>query len=114
MGSRAHRRQRTFDRLYDRFLPNKYDRPSFALKLGHKDMRLATELGRELGVPMRHANMPFAEMTEALNRGWENRASRSPALLQLERCGLNVEVDPGRIQEVFERDPPHDGGPKSG
>jgi len=69
-------RQRTFDRLYDRFLPNKYDPPSFALKLGHKDMRLATELGRELGVPMRLANMAFAEMTEALNRGWENRDSR--------------------------------------
>jgi hypothetical protein len=60
-------RQRTFDRLYDRFLPNKYDPPSFALKLGHKDMRLATEPGRELGVPMRLANMAFAEMTEALN-----------------------------------------------
>ena len=37
-------------RQYDRFLPNKYAPPSFALKLGHKDMRLATELGRELGV----------------------------------------------------------------
>jgi 3-hydroxyisobutyrate dehydrogenase len=36
--------QRTLDRLYDRFLPNKYDSPSFALQLGHKDMRLATEL----------------------------------------------------------------------
>jgi 3-hydroxyisobutyrate dehydrogenase len=107
-------RQRTFDRLYDPFLPNKYDPPSFALKLGHKDMRLATELGRELGVPMRLANMAFAEMTEALYRGWENRDGRSPALLQLERCGTKVEVDPRRIQEVFDRDPPHDGGPKRG
>jgi 3-hydroxyisobutyrate dehydrogenase-like beta-hydroxyacid dehydrogenase len=71
----AWRRQRTFDRLYDRFLPNKYAPPSFALKLGHKDMRLATELDRELGVPMRLANMAFAEMTQAL-RGWENRDSR--------------------------------------
>ena len=107
-------RQRTFDRLYDRFLPNKYDPPSFALKLGHKDMRLATELGRELGVPMRLANLAFAEMTEAINRGWENRDSRSPALLQLERCGLKVEVDPRRIQEVFDRDPRHEGGAKGG
>jgi len=102
-------RQRTFDRLYDRFLPNKYDPPSFALKLGHKDMRLATELGRELGVPMRLANMAFAEMTEALNRGWENRDSRSPALLQLERCGLKVEVDSKRVQEVLDRDPLYNG-----
>ena len=73
------------------------------MKLGHKDMRLATALGRELGVPVRLANMAFAEMTEALNRGRENRASRSPALLQLERCGLKVEVNPRRIQEVFDR-----------
>jgi 3-hydroxyisobutyrate dehydrogenase len=99
-------RQRTFDRLHDRFLPNTYDPPSFALKLAHKDMRLATELGRELGVPMRLANMAFAEMTEALNRGWENRDSRSPMLIQLERCGLEVKVDPQRIQEVLDRDPP--------
>ena len=102
----ASRRQRTFDRLQDRLLPNTYDPPSFALKLAHKDMRLATELGRELGAPMRLANMAFAEMTEAINRGWENRDSRSPMLLQLERCGLKVEVDPQRIQEVLDSDPP--------
>jgi 3-hydroxyisobutyrate dehydrogenase-like beta-hydroxyacid dehydrogenase len=108
--SGASGRQRTFDRLYDRFLPNKYDPPSFALKLGHKDMRLATELGRELGVPMRLANITFAEMTEALNRGWEGRDSRSPMLLQLERCGLKVEIDPERIKEVLERDPLYGGG----
>jgi 3-hydroxyisobutyrate dehydrogenase-like beta-hydroxyacid dehydrogenase len=105
-------RQRTFDRLYDRFLPSKYDPPSFALKLGHKDMRLATELGRELGVPMRIANMAFAEMTEALNRGWENRDSRSPMLLQLERCGIKLEVDPQGIAAVLERDPPVNNDPK--
>jgi 3-hydroxyisobutyrate dehydrogenase len=103
-------RQRTFDRLQDRFLQNRYDPPSFALQLGHKDMRLATELGRELGVPMRLANMAFAEMTEALNRGWQHRDSRAPMLLQLERCGLSIAVDPQRIAEVLERDPPYTGG----
>ena len=103
-------RQRTFDRLHDRFLANSYDPPSFALKLAHKDMRLATELGREVGVPMRLANMAFAEMTEALNRGWENRDSRSPMLLQLERCGIEIAVDRRRVLEVLDRDPPFDGG----
>ncbi len=114
--SGAQGRSRTFDRLHDRFLINKYDPPSFALKLAHKDMRLATELGRELGVPMRVANLAYAELTEALNRGWENRDSRSPMLLQVERAGLGeVEVDPKRIQDVLERDPPFGGlDPKRG
>jgi hypothetical protein len=61
---------------------------------------------------MRLANMAFAEMTEALNRGWENCDSGSPALLQLERCGLRIEVNPRRIQEVFDRDLPYDSGIK--
>jgi 3-hydroxyisobutyrate dehydrogenase-like beta-hydroxyacid dehydrogenase len=110
--SGAQGRSRTFDRLDDRFLVNKYDPPSFALKLAHKDMRLATELGRELNVPMRLANLAYAELTEALNRGWENRDSRSPMLLQLERAGVELEVDPKRIEEVLERDPPYAGDPK--
>src|SRR5262245_51246705 len=56
---------------------------------------------------------PF-EMTEVLNRGWENRDNRSPMLLRLERCGRKVEVDPQRIQEVLDRDPLHDGGRQRG
>ena len=110
--SGASGRQRTFDRLHDRFLQNTYDPPSFALQLAHKDMRLATELGRELGVPMRLANLAFAEMTEALNRGWQNRDSRASMLLQLERCGLTIAVDPQRIAEALERDPPCTGAPR--
>jgi 3-hydroxyisobutyrate dehydrogenase-like beta-hydroxyacid dehydrogenase len=110
--SGAQGRSRTFDRLHDRFLINKYDPPSFALKLAHKDMRLATELGRELNVPMRLANLAYAELTEALNRGWENLDSRSPMLLQLERAGIKVEVDPKDIEEVLERDPPHGSDPR--
>ena len=108
----ARGRGRTFDGLVDQFLPGTYEPAQFALKLAHKDMRLATELGRELGVPMRVANMAYAEMTEALNRGWEKRDSRSPMLLQLERAGLNLKVEPKRIKEALERDPPAKGDPK--
>ena len=54
-------------------------------------------------------------ITDALNRGWEGRDSRSPMLLQLERAGLKVEADPKRIQAVLERDPPFGGlDPKRG
>jgi 3-hydroxyisobutyrate dehydrogenase len=105
-------RGRSFDRLVDQFLVNKYEPPAFALKLAFKDMTLATELGRELGVPMRLANMAYADMSEALTRGWEAQDSRSPMKLQVERAGVKIEVSPDRIKEVFERDPPAKGDPK--
>ncbi len=105
-------RRRTFDGLIDQFLPGKYDPPAFALRLAHKDVSLATQLGRELGVPMRLAELALAEMTEARNRGWDNRDSRVPMLLQLERAGVAVAAEPGRIEAALERDPPFKGDPK--
>ncbi len=97
-------RMRTFDRLAGQFLQGKFEPPDFALKLAHKDVTLATDLARELGVPMRLANMTYAEMTEALNRGWENRDSRSFLLLQEERAGVDIRVPLEEIQAVMERD----------
>jgi 3-hydroxyisobutyrate dehydrogenase-like beta-hydroxyacid dehydrogenase len=105
-------RRRTFDGLVDQFLPGKYDPPAFALRLAHKDVTLATQLARELGVPMRLAELALAEMTEARNRGWDNRDSRVPMLLQLERAGVSVAVEPRRIETALERDPPFKGDPK--
>ena len=102
-------RQRTFDRLADGFLPAKYDPANFALRLAHKDVTLATALGREHKVPMRMANLVLEEMTEALNRGWGERDSRSPMLLQQERAGVEVRVDDARIKDILDRDPPFTG-----
>ena len=97
-------RQRTFDRLADNFLPGVFDPPSFQLRLAYKDVTLATAVGREHQVPMRLANLALEEMTEALNRGWGHRDSRAAMLLQLERAGVEIKVDPEKIRQVLEQD----------
>jgi 3-hydroxyisobutyrate dehydrogenase len=97
-------RRRTFDGLVDQFLPGTFDPPAFTLKLAHKDVTLATALAREVGVPMRMANLTLEEMTEALNRGWSQRDSRVAMLLQEERAGVQIAVPPDKIRAVLESD----------
>ena len=65
-------------------------------------MSLATALGRELNVPMRMANLALADLAEGLNRGWGNRDSRAIMVLQTERAGVEVAVDPQRLTEALE------------
>lgn len=98
-------RIRTFDRLGKQFLQGSFDPPEFALKLAHKDVALACELARELSVPMRVANLAYADMTEALNRdGWAERDSRVAMLLQEERAGVPIKVPAEDIQAVIKRE----------
>jgi 3-hydroxyisobutyrate dehydrogenase len=97
-------RARVFDRLADQFLPAVFDPPNFRLHLAHKDVSLATALGRELNVPMRLANLALEELTEAVNRGWSERDSRAAMLLQEERAGVQIKVSLDRIQEVLKQD----------
>ena len=96
-------RRLTLDGLLNQFLPGKYDPPDFALKLATKDVKLATALGRELGVPMRICNLAYSEMMEACNRGWEGRDSRVVMLLEQERAGVNIAADPERVKQAAER-----------
>jgi 3-hydroxyisobutyrate dehydrogenase len=98
-------RRRTFDRLPEQFLINKYEPPQFALRLAHKDVSLATQLGRELGVPMRVSELAHAELTEALNRGWGGLDSRVPMLLQVERAGVEIDVDDAAMQAALAEEP---------
>ena len=95
-------RRRTFDGLADHFLPDVFDPPRFALKLAHKDVSLATQVGREMGVPMRLANLTLEELTEALNRGWAQRDSRVAMLLQEERAGVQISVPADKLREVLD------------
>ncbi|PYN13091.1 MAG: 3-hydroxyisobutyrate dehydrogenase, partial [Candidatus Rokuibacteriota bacterium] len=97
-------RRRTFDGLVDQFLPNKFEPPAFALRLAHKDVTLATALGREHKVPMRLANITLEEMTEAMNRGWAERDSRVAMLLQEERAGVEIRVAEKLLREVLDAD----------
>ena len=97
-------RRRTFDRLAEQFLGGTFENTAFALRLAHKDVTLATELGRELRVPMRVSNIALEELTEGLNRGWENRDSRIAMLLQEERSGVRIQVEQERLQAVLEQE----------
>lgn len=94
-------RQRTFDRLPDHFLSAKFDPPDFALRLAHKDVSLATAVGREYRVPMRLAHLALEELTEAMNRGWGERDSRVAMLLQEERADLEIKVDEDRLRQTL-------------
>ena len=95
-------RSRTFDRVPHQFFRGKYDPPNFALRLAHKDVTLATELGREQNVPMRVANLALADLTEALNRGWGERDSRVSMSLQEERAGIQVRVEETRLKAAID------------
>ena len=95
-------RRRTFDGLIDQFLPGTYEPPAFALRLAHKDVTLATALARDVGVPMRLANLALADLTEALNRGWGDRDSRVAMVLQQERAGVDIKVPADQIAKAVE------------
>jgi 3-hydroxyisobutyrate dehydrogenase len=86
--------------LTKQFLPGEFETPTFALKLAHKDMMLGTNLAKELGVPLRLANLTLEEMTEALARGWGEQDSRAYMKLQLERAGVRIAVDPLQLHDA--------------
>jgi len=94
-------RKRTFDRLAEQYLPGAFDPPAFAVRLAHKDLSLALELAREVGVPMQVAERAFADFAEAMKRGWAERDSRTPMLLQNERAGVTPRVPAAKLREVL-------------
>jgi len=67
-----------------------FDSVRFALKLARKDIGLATELAREYDVPMPMAALAEQTMMEALARGWGDKDSTSPWMLQEEAAGVKV------------------------
>jgi 3-hydroxyisobutyrate dehydrogenase-like beta-hydroxyacid dehydrogenase len=90
-----------FEDLTRHVLPGNFEPPDFALRLAHKDTALAVAVGRELGVPMRLANLAMEEMTEALNRGWGGHDSRSSLRLQEERAGVEVRASKDALEAAL-------------
>jgi 3-hydroxyisobutyrate dehydrogenase len=81
--------------MLSQMIPNvifkgEFDTVRFALKLARKDIGLATELAREYDVPMPMAAVAEQIMMEALARGWGDRDSTSPWMLQEEAAGVVV------------------------
>ena len=97
-------RRGPFEGLAQHLLPGNFDPPDFALRLARKDVDLAASGGREFDVPMKMANLALQELTEALNRGWGDRDSRVAMLLQEERAGVEVRVDPDVLAKVLEEE----------
>src|SRR5437667_83253 len=78
--------------MLSQMLPNvifrgDFDTVRFALKLARKDIGLATELAREYDVPMPLAAVAEQIMVEAMARGWGDKDSTAPWMLQEEAAG---------------------------
>ena len=98
-------RARLFDRMGGKFLTGQDDPPDFALRLLHKDVSLACQLGREVGVPMRLV----ASGAGGVERGAEPRMERARQPRRDEAAGRTVGDRAAggrsaRIKEVLERD----------
>jgi 3-hydroxyisobutyrate dehydrogenase len=67
-----------------------FDYVTFALKLARKDLGLATELARELNVPMPLAAHAEQDLLEALGKGWGDKDAAAAFMVQEERAGVKV------------------------
>ena len=66
--------------------------PRFSLALARKDLGLALELARSVGVPMRLGSLCEQELVAAMARGWAHQDSSIFLTLQEERAGVQVRL----------------------
>lgn len=78
---------------FPRFLFQGNFEPGFATALAAKDVRLATDLGREYGIPMELSNLVDQRHVEALFRGWGHEDSDAVAKLQEEKSGIQLRIN---------------------
>ena len=67
--------------------------PGFATALAAKDVRLATDLGREYGVPMDLSNLVDQRHVEAMFRGYGPQDSDAVARIQEEKAGVQLRLN---------------------
>jgi 3-hydroxyisobutyrate dehydrogenase len=80
-------------RLPDTYLRGDFT-ARFALQLAHKDVSLATALGREVNVPMRLASLCEQDLTHAMGRGLARHDASVVLTLQEERAQVQVRLSP--------------------
>jgi 3-hydroxyisobutyrate dehydrogenase-like beta-hydroxyacid dehydrogenase len=87
----------------------KFETKTFPLKLLRKDVGLATDLGRELNVPLPVANIVEQILVAAVNRGWGNKAAYTVTFqLQEEAAQVQIRadgVDPERAAKYISTHP---------
>lgn len=89
--------------LTEQFLPGEFGEAAFAQKLALKDVRLATEMARELDVPLRLARAMGEDMEAVVARGEGDGDSRSFLQLQVERAGVAIKVPRDRVKAAVAR-----------
>ena len=86
-----------------------FETDTFPLKLLRKDVGLATDLGRELNVPLALANIAEQSLVEAINRGWGDKAAYTVTfLLQEEAAQVQIRatgVDPNKSAKYISTHP---------
>ena len=78
---------------FPRFLFQDNFEPGFATALAAKDVRLATDLGREYGVPMDLSNLVDQRHVEAMFRGFGPEDSDAVARIQEEKAGVQLRLN---------------------
>jgi 3-hydroxyisobutyrate dehydrogenase len=72
----------------------RFETETFPLKLLRKDVRLATDLGRELDVPLPVGNIVEQILVAAVNRGWGDKAAYTVTFqLQEEAAQVQIRAD---------------------
>ena len=77
---------------FPRFLFKGNFEPGFATALAAKDVRLATDLGREYGIPMELSNLVDQRHVEAMFRGWGPEDSDAVSKIQEEKSGVQLRL----------------------